>query len=138
MRQRCSNSNNPAYKHYGGRGISVCTAWNNFTVFQRWALSSGYDSKLTIDRKNTNGNYTPHNCRWATRKEQAEGRRKQKNCTSEFIGVYRRNDTGRYVPTARLGGKNVKLGTFSNDRTAATVRDKFVKNHYNPCATLNQ
>ena len=28
MRNRCYNKNNPAYKHYGGRGIKVCDEWN--------------------------------------------------------------------------------------------------------------
>lgn len=28
MRQRCNNPNNPFYKDYGGRGITVCDRWN--------------------------------------------------------------------------------------------------------------
>jgi hypothetical protein len=33
MHQRCTNSNNKRFKDYGGRGIAVCTEWNNFIDF---------------------------------------------------------------------------------------------------------
>jgi hypothetical protein len=71
MRQRCSNSNCIRYSRYGGRGITVCDEWNDFNCFYKWAIATGYKDDLTIDRINTDGNYEPSNCRWATYKEQA-------------------------------------------------------------------
>ena len=73
--QRCENPNNEMYKHYGGRGISVCEEWHKFEVFYAWAISSGYAKGLTIERKNVDGDYCPENCTWITMKEQMRNKR---------------------------------------------------------------
>lgn len=75
IKQRCYNQNNPEYKNYGGRGISMCEEWlSNFMNFYNWALENDYSDELTIDRINNDGNYEPGNCRWATRKQQSFNR----------------------------------------------------------------
>ena len=71
MKRRCYNKHNEHFDRYGGRGIIVCDEWKtDFMNFYDWAMSNGYDDKLSIDRINNEGNYEPSNCRWANQKQQ--------------------------------------------------------------------
>ena len=74
MKQRCNNPKSPRYKDYGGRGIKICKEWNNdFAQFYKDMGIRPPDH--SIDRIDNDGDYTPDNCRWATKSQQIRNRR---------------------------------------------------------------
>ena len=82
IRARCSNPNEPNYKYYGGRGISVCKRWQKFESFFS-DMGKRPTSKHSIDRINNEGNYAPENCRWATQTQQMRNTRSNRYITHD-------------------------------------------------------
>lgn len=83
MRNRCTYPSTYAWKWYGAKGIRVCDRWNedygNFLADMGEAPAG-----MSIDRKDSNLDYTPENCRWATQKEQMNNT--SRNVFVEFQG----------------------------------------------------
>ena len=120
MLNRCRNKNMDCYHRYGGRGISVCDRWaESYTAF----LSDMGERPegMTIDRINTNGNYEPGNCRWATRLAQSRNKAAQG-------GVQHRGRS--FVACINTNTKsNMYLGSFDNYLDAICAR-KSAENKY--------
>lgn len=121
MKERCNNPQSRYFHRYGARGIKVCPEWaDDFQAFYDWAMSHGYADNLTIDRIDNDGDYTPENCRWATKKIQNNNT--SKNVTYTVNGITRTQrgwEEALALPRGKLwkikrAGKNVE--TFIMDR----------------------
>lgn len=71
IKDRCYLETCDAYPWYGGRGVKVCQRW--LESFENFYADMGTkpSSKHSVDREDSDGDYTPQNCRWATAKEQS-------------------------------------------------------------------
>lgn len=104
MKDRCLNPSNENFHHYGGRGIAICDRW--LGSFDHFIADMGRRPPGgTIDRIDTNGPYSPENCRWASRKTQARNLRT--NRMVEFRGAMM-----PLAAAAELAGLNPKTAYY--------------------------
>lgn len=105
MLERCNISQHKAFAYYGGRGILVCKRWHTFENFL--ADMGEAPHKRSLDRIDTNGNYEPGNCRWATNAEQTRNRRNNKLTTESAQLI--RSDSRKHKELAKIYGVSPSL-----------------------------
>ena len=103
MIARCSNPKSKIYRYYGGRGIAVCERWRSFENFL--ADMGERPPERSLDRIDTNGNYEPKNCRWATKVQQ------MRNMRSNHLIEYHGEMLPLIVVAERVGINSSTLAT---------------------------
>lgn len=87
MRQRCTNPKHSAFKHYGGRGITICKRWQKFENF--YTDMGDPPDGLTLERKENNKGYNKKNCEWAPQKDQVRNKRDTKLTLEKAVEIVR-------------------------------------------------
>jgi len=112
MRGRCNNSSHPYFSYYGGRGIKVCPEWEN--SFKQFLEDMGPPpAGKSLDRIDNDQDYTPTNCRWATKKQQQNNRRN----TIHVGEISEGWEVQRKVKTKVYEIKCIKCGEIKNVRS---------------------
>lgn len=139
MKNRCKSTKGMRGKYYGGNGISVCAEWSSsYEAFRDWAISSGYQDGLEIDRRDPNGGYDPKNCRWATRSQQMQNTNKRADAkTSSFKGVSLFRLSMKWRAQISHNKKNYHLGLFGTEQEAAAAYDAAATRMFGEFANIN-
>jgi|688.fasta_scaffold374269_2 hypothetical protein len=123
---RCYAESHPSYTRYGARGISVCDKWKDVAGFIE-DMYPTFKEGLTIDRIDSNGNYEPCNCRWATKATQSSNTTALRiTNTSGYRGIVFSKDRNKWRVRIGVNNKTVYVGQFNTAIEAAIAYDKYV------------
>ena len=127
MIARCYLKNSPSYYLYGARGISVCPRWRRFWNFIA-DMGPRPSPSHSLDRIDSDGNYEPGNCRWATAKEQQRNMRCNVRITAFGECLVQSEWAERFGIDARTIGQRLRAGWTPERAVSQCSRKRFRKN----------
>lgn len=86
MKERCNTKKEKTQKNYFDRGITYPKKWEKFEGFLE-DMGVRPDG-TTLDRIDTNSNYSKENCRWATWTVQQRNRRNNRKFKGKTLGEW--------------------------------------------------
>lgn len=126
---RCTNPNTNDWENYGGRGIGIDPRWRTFEGF--YADMGDPPAGMSIDRRDTNGDYTYDNCRWADVFTQNRNRRAHKRSKSGVSGVVFGERRGEWLVSITANYKTYHGGWIDNLLDAVALRYRLEREHWN-------
>jgi len=128
MKQRCNNTKSTHYCDYGGRGIKICKRWMKFENF--FEDMGAKPDKLTLERKNNNGDYELGNCVWANRTIQARNQRLRNENKTGIKGTSFNKKSQKYCVRITASNKQYHIGNYSTPTQAMIARQKAEKKYW--------
>ena len=131
MMRRCYKQQDKDYCRYGGKGVSVCDRWHDYSNF---AADMGEPSgDETLDRIDVYGNYEPANCRWAGVRTQNRNIRVRATSTTGVTGVSK-TASGTYMAKLTVGRKSFYSKCFATLEEASAARKELERLHWGVAA----
>ena len=132
MTQRCTNPRHKQYFNWGGRGIIIADDLKSFKNYSKYAESlKGYSlkklSKLTLDRKENNGNYEKGNLRWVDHSTQIANQGTNSRGFNQYTGINWSKSHNRWVARLTYRSKCYLSSVHITEELALAARNTCIK-----------